>query len=246
MKTKRLYIKSSNNYIHLFYSIIITLVVVFLGFGYSAFGSDLTLNDIAVSIRVDRDIRVKAYRISELSEGVISKYEEYNINNVSTSLKLPSLNSYGIYEVEIYNYGNTEYGILNIENSNPNLKYEIIGYKVGNILCDDIDENKCSLGSKTTFNIKIMYEDNVNVIDESQDITLTFKFVEPHSITYYGIDDTNLPKKVLDGANFIQEFDVESSRMKTMMGGVAIALGVDEDYTYQNNILTIKNVTSDL
>lgn len=243
---KKLFSTKIKNSVHLFYSITIVLLVLFLGIGYSAFNSNLIVNDIAAEVRIDRDIRIKAFKISELSENVISNYENYNINNVSTSLRLPDSDSYGIFEVDIYNYGNVESGISKIESSNSNLKYEIIGYNVGDSLCDDVDTNKCSLGSKSSIRIRIGYADGVIATNQDLEVTLTFTFSPMHYISYYGIDDSDLPKKIIDGANYSQSLSVSDQRIKAMMNGVVLSIGVSDDYTYEDNVLKLKNVSGDL
>lgn len=83
---------------------------MFLSVGFSAFLNQLFIDDISLNVRVDRDIRVSGVRVDSVNDAT-SYYEDYNVSNISGRLGLNSDSSYVIYEVDIYNLGNTLMGI---------------------------------------------------------------------------------------------------------------------------------------
>lgn len=102
---------------------------MFLSVGFSAFLNQLFIDDISLNVRVDRDIRVYGVRVDNVNDAT-SYYEDYNVSNISGRLGLNSDSSYVIYEVDIYNLGNTLMGIREASIDNENLKFEFLDYNL--------------------------------------------------------------------------------------------------------------------
>ncbi len=154
--------KNSNkkiNYITLS-SFLIVLFTILLSIGWSAFQSTFNIGGLLATVRVDRDIRISGVHVVGATSSATSNYEEFNVNNVYTSVYLPNSDSTVTYEVNITNVGNVEVGVENITGLPENLKYTLNNYTLESVLCDDLDSTKCKLGSVTTLSITIGYAEN--------------------------------------------------------------------------------------
>lgn len=147
------------NYITLS-SFLIVLFTILLSIGWSAFQSTFNIGGLLATVRVDRDIRISGVHVVGATSSATSNYEEFNVNNVYTSVYLPNSDSTVTYEVNITNVGNVEVGVENITGLPENLKYTLNNYTLESVLCDDLDSTKCKLGSVTTLSITIGYAEN--------------------------------------------------------------------------------------
>ncbi len=138
---------------------IIALVVLTLTIGFSAYQANLVV-DAGALVRIQKDIRITGVIASNTSSDGISNWEEYNVSNISSSINLPNSDSTVTYRVTIKNIGNIEAGILKITGLPDNLKYTLSNYNLEDPLCDDNDSTKCKLGSTTTIEITIGYNEN--------------------------------------------------------------------------------------
>ena len=128
---------------------------MFLSVGFSAFLNQLFIDDISLNVRVDRDIRVYGVRVDSVNDAT-SYYEDYNVSNISRRLGLNSDSSYVIYEVDIYNLGNTFMGIREASIDNEKLKFEFLDYNLKYKICEN---GQCSLGIKKKIRINISYKE---------------------------------------------------------------------------------------
>ena len=167
-----------------FYLIIIFLVV-FLSIGFAALQNNLAIENIGANIKIDKDIRITNVRVLE-SQAAISNYNEYNVSDVSSSLRFNNSDGYLIYEVEIYNLGNVIMGIRDITIDNNNLEYELLDYKLKDKLCD----GECTLGAKKTIKIKVSLKDGGN-LNTDMPFNLKFAFGQIFTVTYYNINKIN-------------------------------------------------------
>ena len=183
--------KEFRNYFYL----IIIFVVVFLSIGFAALQNNLAIENIGANIKIDKDIRITNVRVLE-SQAAISNYNEYNVSDVSSSLRFNNNDGYLIYEVEIYNLGNVIMGIRDITIDNNNLEYELLDYKLKDKLCD----SECTLGVKKTFKIKVSYKDDTTVNNDENKFVLNFKFGRIFNITYYNISNSDkFPTQIIEG-----------------------------------------------
>ena len=153
----------------------ITLIVIcILTVAYAAFSNNLAINDIGATVRVQEIIRVTGVTVTNPVSNAISNYEDYNINNINSSVTLPNSDSKITYEVQITNYGNTEMIVKDITGLPENLKYTLDtnNYQLQEVICDDNDHIKCTLGAVKTIYITVEYK-----TPQSYDSTnITFPF----------------------------------------------------------------------
>ena len=195
---KKTYNKRKNEHLLLIISLIL-IITIFLSIGYSAFSTDLKINGIFAVIKAQKDIRIDNINLVNTEGNALSNNEGYNLQNVYSHLTLPESNSSVTYDVVIKNLGNVEMGLLEITGLPNNLKYSINNYELKEPLCDDSDKSKCTLGSTTTLQIKVEY--NENGFDESvldYGLNLNFNFKRIYSITYKGISANNYPQTILE------------------------------------------------
>ena len=109
---------------NLSFGIIALIIVLFLAIGYSAFGRNLLLDDIALAVRPNEDIRVTGAWEKESNNAEVSSVD-YAIRHLFSTVTLSEENSTVTYRVEITNIGNVEMGIYEIIINNENLEVEI-------------------------------------------------------------------------------------------------------------------------
>ena len=221
---------------------IILCIVVFLTIGYSAFSTELGINEISAIVRVQKDVRIDGISLSSVTGNATSQYEEYNVKNIFSSISLPNNNSSVTYDVVIHNLGNVEMGILDITDLPSNLKYSISNYNLKEPLCDDEDSSQCKLGTTTTLHLKIEY--NENGYDENNTdyiFNLDFDFKRMFSITYTGFsgNTSGLPSKMIDGDTLAITFDNTSG----IPSSVTVT-GASSSYT--SPTLSLTNVTDNI
>ena len=141
---------------------------------YSALSSNLTITGDAVA-RIRSNVRINKFRIHEVSDGVISSYEEFSKTYTMSNVTLPNSDSYIIYELVVGNYEDVEMQLSNITGLPSNLTYELIDYNLHDMICDNT--NKCFGGVEKTFYIKIKYA-NYNASGTNYNINLEYEFKE--------------------------------------------------------------------
>lgn len=225
-------------------SLLLSLAVILLTAGFAAFKTDLFIDGMKLSVRVTKDIRITGISLqnteSENDGTSTSRYEEYNVSNITTGITLPNENSTITYKVEVTNYGNVDMGILKITGleDNDNIAYELSGYNLKDKICNE--DNKCNSGIKKYVYITFKYK-NFNPEKISYDIRLDFDFRQFYSISYEDIDISE-PNEILGGDNLILDLTGKN------VGSVGVEIdGLDAvEYTYENNILTMGNVPGNL
>lgn len=234
--------------IELNYSILTCLLIViavhFIASGYSSFNTSVRIENLSAKVRANYPIRITDFKINNAYNNAISYYEEFDTEMLYTRVKLPSLDSYAIYDIEVCNYLRNEMGILNIYLDNDYLDYELINYNLEDILCDDIDKTICSMGVNKSFQIKIKYKEGITEVIETSDIEMYVDFEPIYEVIYYGIDSTNLKNKVIYGGTFTENIGIDISRLKVIMGWGTQEINRDEYCTYINGVLTLKDVFS--
>ena len=86
----------------------ITIIVIGLSIGFSAFQNELLVSDIGGIVRVKKDIRVTGLSVSNPTSDAISHWEEYNVNSINSSVTLPNSDSTITYDVVGANDGTLE------------------------------------------------------------------------------------------------------------------------------------------
>ena len=234
--------KIKNNNSIYFGFIIVVLTVIFLSIGFSAFQNKSAIEDISAIVRIDKDVRVTKV-VVESTKDATSYYEDYNVSNISGSIGLNNSNSYVIYDVDVYNFGNVIVGISDVSIDNENLKLELLDYNLKDKICDN---KECTLGVKKTFKIKVSYKDNANINNVENKFVINFKFGRIYNITYYNITNSdNFPKEIIEGDTLnLNISNKEDYLIKIFMNNKL--LYKDSDYEYINDNLIIPNVSGDI
>ena len=225
------------------YYIILFITILSISIGFSTFQNKLTIQNIITSVRIDKDVRIMGISINSVNDA-ISNYEEYNINNITSSIELQNENSYIIYDIDIYNLGNVDVAISNITNNNENLNVELLNYTIGDKICED---SVCNLGVKKKIQVKISYKDGkYDSSNTTQEIKLDFTFGIVYNISYIGIENTeSLPIYAVEGTTFTASITIDSSKNLSITMN-SKTLIKDTSYTYSNNLLSIENVNGDI
>ena len=214
-------------------TIIIILLCIFSLFclstiAYSAFSSTMNIKGLAFS-RVEADVRITNFTLDQIVNAT-SNYEEFGKDTVSSSITLEE-NAYVIYKVEVTNYGNTNVGIYDITGLPEGLEYEIIDYKLQDVICNV--NGKCNNYATKVFYIKFS---GSNI---SKTFTLNFNFRLFHNLTYINFEK-EYQSVVIDNGSISIDLTEESPRF------VSVSSTNHVDYSYENNILNINNITSPL
>ena len=180
-------------YVYLF----IIFVVMFISLGYASSNITLTIDEILSYVRIEEDIRVTGINVDSASNGVISNYEEYNKNSISSSFNLPNSDSSITYKIEVTNFESQVMGISSISGLPDNLEYSIDGYTLGDRICDN--NNKCNLGIKKDIYITIKYKNNgYDSSNVNYEINLLFNFGKIFNINYVNIENDNYLQYIID------------------------------------------------
>lgn len=220
--------KRSKNLLIVF---LILCCIYFYSFAYSALSTTVVVKGNAYA-RVEKEIRITDFNISNAYGNAVSAYEEYNTNMIKTNVTLPSSSSYIIYKVSVTNYGSVEMALASVEGLPSNLKYEFTNYTLGDTLCDT--SNKCSLGSVTDLYIKISYN-TYNSSNTSYDVNLKFNFQGLLSIKYVGIENSGYPTSMVSGETLTITFDDYYEKVIPYVNGERY----NGSFMYENNTLTV-------
>ena len=220
--------KCSKNLLIVF---LILCCIYFYSFAYSALSTTVVIKGNAYA-RVEKEIRITDFNISNAYGDAVSSFEEYNTNMIKTNVTLPSSSSYVIYKVSITNYGSVEMALASIDGLPSNLKYEFTNYTLGDTLCDT--SNKCSLGSVTDLYIKISYN-TYNSSNTSYDVNLKFNFQGLLSINYVGIENSGYPTSMVSGDTLTITFNDYYEKVIPYVNGERY----NGSFMYENNTLTV-------
>ena len=227
------------------------LFVLCLTIGFSSFTNTLSVNDISLVVRIQEDIRVTNISTSNTTNNAISNWEEYNVKNITSSVTLPNSNSTITYEIEVTNYGNIKEGIFDIDeiynidgvSTSTNLEIKNMSVNLKESLCDDINQNSCTLGSVSTFTITVGYKSNgYNGTDTNYTIEFDFDFRSVYDISYTGFNSTSgLPTEMITGDTLTMTFN-----NTTGIPASVIVSGATANYNDSTYVLTLTNVTSNI
>ena len=235
--------RKKNNSNNLFYfSMAVVFTILFLSVGFSAFQNDLTIENISAAVRIDKDVRVMKVSVNSANEAT-SYHEDYNIANIYGSIGLTNSNSYVIYDVEVYNFGNVIMGISSASIDNENLKFEFLDYNLKDKICEN---NQCSLGVKRTLKIKVSYKENTIISNNNENFIINFKFGRIYNIDYVDIPNENsLPKEVIEKDTLnLNIINNDNSNLFVYMNNKRLL--INSEYQYNNDILTIPNISGDI
>ena len=151
----------------------------FLTFGFCAFTSDLTINDVGVTVRQPLDVRVTGLYLNDISSGVVVNNQDYNTKRIMSDIVLPE-NGFITYKIEFTNYTTCPVYLLQITGLAGNLKYEIDVNRDDKYSLSDLFIEK-EYGIRELF-VTISYKDN-GYNSENEQISLDFGFYFESSYT---------------------------------------------------------------
>ena len=221
-----------------FIPLMIILVVSFITVGFCAIQSNLLVTDIGATVRVEKDIRVTGISVKNSSGNAISNWEDYNVKSIMSSVSLPNADSTITYNVEITNFGNVEAGILNITGLSSNLNYSISNYTLRNTLCDDNDPTKCKLGSISTLEITIGYNENgYNSSNTTHVFDMDFEFYFIDAIARIGDNYYDTLQDAVDDVP-TNGTQTEVVLLKSTSELITVSAGKNIVFDLQNNTLS--------
>lgn len=148
--------------------------VSIMSIGYAAFNTELSISGDAY-VRVDEDIRITDLKMIEAANGAYEIYNsKYSKDTTSMFVALPNSNSTITYEATIINKSINDYSLVELLEqayTNTNIKYELIGLNIDDII---------SSNSKVDF--KIMFS-STNVNQESS-LILNYNFEIYHKCAH--------------------------------------------------------------
>ena len=218
------------------FMILLSISTIVLGIGFA---------DVNITLELDGSVNVKKIdyvRITniEYKSDILANLEESKINNyymttVNSKVVLENdITSSISYEVTLKNdtdrafkYVDTIHDNLPKFYDNENIEYEVTGIEKGDILLPD-SEKVITI----TFKYKELPIGN-NVLNSY----INIKFSKLYNIKYINIDSTNLINSIAEE---------ESSNIDFPNPPAAVDIEGDLDYEYNNGILSISNVTSDI
>ena len=208
--------------------LIVLLVVLFLTIGYSSFIAEFQVSNIVAKFREEKVVRVTGVTTQS---GVVSNLD-YSSGAVVNDVSLSSGASV-TYNVTVTNLGNVPVAVSNVTFTSGS--GEISGM-TSNIneqnyvkICDN---NVCTGGVSNNVNVVVTNNTGQNV---SGYLGVNLKFSRVYTVTY----NNNQAGEVLEGKTYT--YNIPGNRPTTV-----IISGTYGSYTYQNGVLTINNVGSNL
>lgn len=216
---------------------LLSISTLFLGIGFAAIDNiTLELDGNANVKKIDyikiTNIEYKSDVLANLEESKINNYYNTTIN--SKVVLGNDITSSISYEVTLKNDTESSFKYIDAihDNSlqfydNENIEYEVTGIEKGEILLPD-SEKVITI----TFKYKELPIEN-NILNSY----INIKFSKVYSIQYVNIDSTNLINSIAED---------ESSNIEFTNPPTSIDVEGDLDYEYNNGVLSISNVTSDI
>lgn len=218
----------------------IFILAYFCTIVYSATSTTMNISGLARA-RIEADIRVTDFSLSEISEGSVSNYEEFSKNSILFNVKFTEDTSYVVYKIEVTNYSTREIGILNITGLQDGLSYELVDYNLKDKICNT--EGLCSGLVKKEFYIKVSQNSNLYT-NQEVDVNLFFEFRPFVKVSYVNLVTTDYPLEIMYGESLSVDIKTNNSDVT----GVNVSYGgvISNDFSFVDGILNITSVTNDV
>lgn len=224
-----------------FFSILtVTTCILFLTLGFSAFSTELSINEILAIVRVQKDIRITAINLTNSTSNATSHWEEYNVSSIFSGITLPNSDSTVTYNIKVINIGNMESTITDITGLPSNLTYTLNNYELRDMMCDDTDATQCKLGSITTLLITIGYAengyDNTNI---SYMINMNFEF--SYIVDSVAMIDNKLYDKLQDAIDEVPANNTQTTIKLLNNTSEILAVSENQNIIFNLNDRTVSN-----
>ena len=208
--------------------LLIIIVVLSLSIGYSALNADLSISGEAI-VRAAADIRVTDIKLdSILNNGKEIYSPEFTKDTTTMSVSLNNQNSTVTYNVTITNKTGKKIRVKDIieeNNSNSNVSYEIIG----------LDENGIYSGEQINF--QITFTNKTNIIQE-EILTLKYDLEIFDGYTVTLVQNDNVIENNIDKDENTTNFN----NVVLNDNDVVIRCNNGVVPSYSNNTLNVRNV----
>lgn len=135
----------------------LNISILFLSLSFASYSTNLSIDNIEVAIKQEKDIRITNFYPIESTSNISS----YNVDSVHTKLYLPNPESTVTYKVDVTNISPYALQIENINVFPENITYELTDYELNENLCDNTkSSNECNQGVKKSFYITFKYKEN--------------------------------------------------------------------------------------
>ena len=244
-------------------SLLLVVLLCVLTIGFSAFSADMIVNDMVAYIRPKSDVRITSISLDDSrSNGYTSSSYNYDVSNITSSFVLDNIGSKITYEIDITVYEAAEMAIkgISIGENGSGLSASISGYTLKTKICDNNDNSKCNLNATKTMFVTIEKTSGSTV--NYNNVRIDFDFKKVYNITYVDMNNSGYPNNILDGDDMTINFNNNSqyngtatyvyntdtltvtSYTSTMPSGFVVT--GNNSNNYNNNVLTISNVTGDI
>ena len=177
---------------------------MFISFGFASFSNSLGINDIKALVRVNKPVRITNFYAASSKEDGVSSSESFNVNTVSTRVKLPYEDSTVTYVLEITNLKEIPVVIsgYSIDELPEGYYVRFDDYTIGSQLCEpDRLNNPCTLGAKATIHMTIYRDESASTSSTNIETYMTFRFGSPYTIIY-NINDGENDNKLLQEIDY--------------------------------------------
>ena len=216
------------NRFRIFLPLVVLLVVLFLTIGYSTFVANFSISNVVAKFREIKEVRVTG--VTTQSSFVSNL--DYSSGAVVNDVLLSSGASI-TYNVKVTNLGNVPIAVSNVSFTDANGEITGLSSNIDEQNYVKICENSVCTGAISK-NIDLTITNNTGErISGYLGVNLTFSKL--YNITY----DGTFLDEVLENHNFTYTFNSNPP-------SAVIISGKYESYTYQNNVLTITNVGSNI
>ena len=221
----------------IFFTFLLTISTIFLGFGYAAINNITLELDGNTSVKKNEYLKITKveYKSDILANVEESKINSFSATTINSKVVLGSVDNSEIsYEVTIKNDTNYKFKYIDtIHDSstrfydNDNIKYEVSGIETGEIILPDTEK---------IIILTFKYKNNLveNTVLNSY---INIKFCKLFDIKYVNIDSNNLITNI--GEN-------ESANIEFAVPPANVDITGDLEYTYNDGVLNISNVNSDI
>ena len=220
--------KEKNKLIQISLTITMLLMLLFAGYGYALYDSELDIEGEAY-IRIDEEIRITNVSLNNVNDGLEMYNVEYSKNSIKAGIELNSNASTVTYKVEVTNKSNESIGIRSIEGLPEGIEYELSGYNL-----------KENISGTKEFLLTIK---NTKGIAGEYDIELNFDFRRIYTITYDNITNNGYPTTIMEKEDLNITFTKSiPGRINLYINGLRYKTG----FTYINGVFALKNVTGNV